>query len=67
MLTKQLRELERDQLVQRKVYQVIPLKVKYYLSKFGRSLGSQMDSWCTWGKANKELVQQIFANHQSSS
>ncbi len=67
MLTKQLREMERDQLVHRKVYEVIPPKVEYSLTKFGRSLGPVMESWCTWGKANQRIIQQIFANHQSSS
>lgn len=67
MLTKQLREMERDQLVHRKVYEVIPPKVEYSLTKFGRSLSPVMESWCTWGKANQRIIQQIFANHQSSS
>ena len=67
MLTKQLREMERDQLVHRKVYEVIPPKVDYSLTKFGRFLGPVMDSWCEWGKADQNLVQQIFANHRSSS
>ena len=67
MLTKQLREMERDQLVHRKVYEVIPPKVEYSLTKFGRSLEPVMNSWCAWGKANQKMIQQIFANHQSSS
>ena len=67
MLTKQLREMERDQLVHRKVYEVIPPKVEYSLTKFGRSLEPVMNSWCAWSKANQKMIQQIFANHQSSS
>lgn len=65
MLTKQLREMERDQLVHRKVYEVIPPKVEYSLTKFGRSLEPVMNSWCAWGKANQKIIQKIFANHHS--
>ncbi len=52
MLTKQVRKMERDQLVARKVYEVIPPRVEYSLTKFGRSLGPAMRAWCTWVKAN---------------
>lgn len=49
MLATQLRELERDGLVKRKVYQEIPPKVEYKLSAHGMTLGSVLSDMCTWG------------------
>jgi DNA-binding HxlR family transcriptional regulator len=42
MLTQQLRELEKDQLIKRKVYPVVPPKVEYSLSDFGKSINKIM-------------------------
>ena len=39
MLTLQLRELEQDRIVKRKVYAVVPPKVEYSLTAYGRTLG----------------------------
>jgi len=64
MLTKQLREMERDQLIDRKVFEVIPPKVEYSLTEFGTSLKPVLDSWCKWGTENHELMQSI-SEHQS--
>lgn len=51
MLTRQLRELEEDGLVRRKVYTQVPPKVEYSLTETGESLESivrQIDEWGNW-------------------
>ena len=65
MLTKQLREMERDQLIRRKVFEVVPPKVEYSLTEFGLSLGPILDSWCKWGNDNQQTMQKIFAKQAS--
>ena len=50
MLAQQLRELEKDGLVNRKVYPVIPPKTEYSLTEFGRTLEPVLNSLCSWGQ-----------------
>lgn len=52
MLTKQLRELEADGLIQRKVYPVVPPKVEYSLTKRGESLRAIIIALRDWGEEN---------------
>lgn len=54
MLTQQLRELERDGLINRVVYPVVPPKTEYSLTDFGRSLTPILDEMCNWGKSYLE-------------
>ncbi len=49
MLTQQLRELERDGLIVRRVYPVVPPKVEYKLTERGQSLRPILQAIFTWG------------------
>lgn len=62
MLTNQLRELEADGLIERKVYPQVPPKVEYSLSPLGRSLEPVLLALKIWGDANIDL----FAQSNSS-
>lgn len=53
MLTEQLRELEKDGLVNRKVYPQIPPKVEYSITKYGRTLLPVLETMHKWGKEHK--------------
>ncbi|WP_253805879.1 winged helix-turn-helix transcriptional regulator [Vibrio mediterranei] len=50
MLTKQLRELEVNGLVNRKVYAQVPPKVEYSLTKTGKTLKPLLISLKNWGE-----------------
>ena len=66
MLTNQLRELEVDGLIDRKVYAQVPPKVEYSISPLGRSLEPVLLALKGWGDANIELfVSQTKVKPQS--
>lgn len=49
MLTQQLRELERDGLINRVVYAQVPPKVEYSLTQFGITLNPVLEQMSQWG------------------
>lgn len=56
MLTQQLRELERDDIIHREVYPVVPPKVEYSLTELGRTLKPVIDSLYSWGEYLKSTL-----------
>jgi DNA-binding HxlR family transcriptional regulator len=56
MLTQQLRELERDQLIDRVVYPTVPPKVEYALSAFGETLRPVLETTAQWGRQHKQQI-----------
>lgn len=54
-LTNQLREMEADGLIVRKVYAEVPPKVEYSISELGQSLTPILHALKAWGDANMEL------------
>lgn len=49
MLTKQLRELESEDIIQRVVYAQVPPKVEYSITEYGRSLEPILEAMHEWG------------------
>jgi len=56
VLTDNLRELERDELVVRKVYAEVPPRVEYSLSELGKTLKPVFDSMIAWGESYQAMV-----------
>ena len=56
MLSKQLKELETDGIINRKVYQVVPPKVEYSLTEFGLSVIPILKSFSDWNKRNTRTI-----------
>jgi DNA-binding HxlR family transcriptional regulator len=56
VLTQQLRSMEEDDLVMRKVYAEVPPRVEYSLTETGQSLKIILDAMVTWGKQYKEKI-----------
>jgi len=56
MLTKQLRELESDGFVNRKIYNEIPPKVEYSLTEVGETFLPILQNIHLWGQENYDLL-----------
>lgn len=62
MLTQQLREMERNGLVARRLYAQVPPKVEYSLTELGASLQPVVEAMCAWGLRHGGKEQRIDAN-----
>ena len=65
MLTKQLRELEKDNLINRKAFDVVPPKVEYSLTEFGWSFEPVLVALCKWDLGNQERNDRLAVDEAS--
>ncbi len=59
MLTQQLRELENDEVVNRKIYAEVPPRVEYSLTNYGRTLEPIMVAMRDWGAEHMNIKDKI--------
>ncbi|KAI9129988.1 helix-turn-helix domain-containing protein [Acaryochloris sp. CCMEE 5410] len=70
MLTRTLRDLERNGLVHREVYPVVPPKVEYSITPLGRTLNDVLRTLCKWSLENfnqVEAARDAYDNGQAES
>lgn len=65
MLTQTLRRLERDGLVARKVYPVVPPRVEYALTPLGQTVIEPLDAMCRWADTYWHAVLAARSAYQS--
>lgn len=56
MLSKELRELEMNQLVKRTVYDSVPVVVEYELTGYGDSLQPVIEALHSWGTQHRKRI-----------
>ena len=56
MLIQQLRELENDGIINRKMLSEVPLKVEYEFTDYGRTLIPVIKSLCDWGEKHLQHI-----------
>lgn len=67
MLTQTLRAMERDGLVSRTVYPVIPPRVEYELTKLGESLGAAFCGVWIWAEKNFKQIERSRATFDKAT
>lgn len=60
VLNIQLKELEDHGLVSRKIYPVVPPKVEYSLTEFGKTLIPVISALGNWGDAHEEQLRSVI-------
>ncbi len=56
MLSKELRELEINQLVKRTVYDTLPVVVEYSMTSYGKSLEKLIEELQAWGLQHRKRI-----------
>lgn len=66
MLIQQLRQLERDGVVQRIVHHQVPPKVEYCLTEWGKALCPALDAILVWAAERERLAPPLSAGSDAS-
>lgn len=56
MLSKELKDLEQNELVERRVYPTMPVSVEYCLTDYGHSLEPVMIALGEWGRTHRRRI-----------
>lgn len=67
VLNMQLQELEAHELVTRKIYPVVPPKVEYSLTEFGKTLIPVIGALGQWGDAHQDRLRDVILKRAVSS
>ncbi|EKE75505.1 winged helix-turn-helix transcriptional regulator [Gallaecimonas xiamenensis] len=67
MLTLQLRELEADNVIARKVYREVPPKVEYSLTPLGLTLAPLISAMRDWGATHEHTILAYRENPKSDN
>ncbi|NML20112.1 winged helix-turn-helix transcriptional regulator [Pseudoflavitalea sp. G-6-1-2] len=67
VLNVQLKELEDHELVTKKIYPVVPPKVEYSLTEFGKTLIPVIGALGQWGDANQDRLRDVILKRAVSS
>ena len=65
MLTQTLRELEQDGLLSRRVYNVVPPRVEYSLTEFGRIFIEPIEMLYEWGRTHEAALDRLGQRRNS--
>ena len=66
MLTQTLRTLERDRLVQRTIYPIVPPRVDYALTPLGKTLMLPLSALYRWTERHLQKIQQARRESQKT-
>jgi len=67
VLNVQLKELEDHELVTKKIFPVLPPKVEYSLTDFGKTLIPLITDIGLWGDENQDRLRRVILKHTQAS